>query len=194
MFAYLKGILQSFSEGAAVVNVRDVGYAVMLPLSYATKMHVGEECALHVSTTVREDSITLYGFLTQEEKQWFHLLVDVQGVGGKLALCVLSHLTCAELFLAIKQKDSAALEQVSGLGGRIAERLVRELHRKVLKRFPDVPEDPMFTRLSDVYKALEGLGYKQKEVRAVCEEVVSARKNASSEELIYDILQRLGSA
>ena len=194
MFAYLKGSLQELEGMSAVINVHDVGYAVLVPSSYSEKMRIGQECVLYVVTVVREDQITLFGFLTQEEKVWFGILCDVQGVGGKLALAALSVLSCADLAHAIKHKECNTLKKVSGLGGRIAERLVSELYDKVWKRFPNESSSVATDdhTLQDVYSALEGLGYKQQEVRRRCEILYKADPTISSEKLIYAVLQELG--
>lgn len=194
MFAYFKGLLQELDGVHAVINVSDVGYAVLVPASYNTKMRVGAECALHIATVVREDHIALFGFLTREEKHWFGLLCDVQGVGGKLALATLSLISCDALAHAIKHKDCATLKQVSGLGGRIAERIVSELYDKIWKLFPNdgYTKDAGDCKLEEVYSALEGLGYKQQEVRSRCEALYKEDPTISSEKLIYAVLQGLG--
>ena len=194
MFAYLKGVLQDRDGVHAVLAVHDVGYAVLLPQSY--RLSLGSTYALHITTIVREDHITLYGFLTPEEKQWFGMLLDVQGVGGKLALAILSSLTCSQISEAIKQKDKSVLSTVSGLGARIAERLVRELYDKVHKMFP-VSEAPVASLHSskqedELYKALAGLGYKKNEVSQEVCAVLKDRKEVSVEAALLDVLQRLG--
>lgn len=195
MIAYLKGVLQDRDGVWHVINVRDVGYSVLMPASYAQKLAIGEECAIHVLTIVREDQISLYGFLTRLEKQWFSLLLDVQGVGGKLALSILTTLSCAQIENAIKQKDRQTLEAVSGLGGRLAERLMRELYDKVWKMFDGavvVEDTGDHDILQDVCQALGALGYKAHEVKPICQKVLRDTSTMSVEDVIREVLKRLG--
>ena len=194
MFAYLKGTLQERCGIFSVINVHDVGYAVLMPTSYT--MSLDAVYALHIFTVVREDHITLYGFQTREEKQWFELLLNVQGVGGRLALAILSAMTCVQLYQAIQNKDQKVLATVSGLGVRIAERLVRELHDKAQKLFPhtDTQEAAPLSdqREEEVYAALMNLGYKKYEVQKELSSLLKNNNEMSSEQIIVDMLKRLG--
>ncbi|MCY4414197.1 MAG: Holliday junction ATP-dependent DNA helicase RuvA [Alphaproteobacteria bacterium] len=190
MFAYLKGILRGCEGINAILDVRDVGYAVFVPPSYEGAIQIGGTYPFYIATVVREDQISLYAFHTKKEKSLFLLLTDVQGVGGRLALVILAYGT-DELLQVLKAKDAAALETISGVGKKLADRLVRELFEKVMKTFPygnirDVQHH------KEVYNALSNLGYKPHEVKVLINECLQQRKDATLEELILDVLQKVG--
>jgi len=131
MIATLSGKLQARESGRIVVDTGGVGYELFIPLStYYRLPPIGAEVFLEVRQVVREDALSLYGFLSVAEKRAFDLLMQVQHVGPKLALAILSTLTPAELVAAIGRDDVERIDAVPGVGPKVAERIVRELRDK----------------------------------------------------------------
>ena len=109
MIAMLRGMITHRDNDQVVIDVRGVGYAVSVPNSVARQLGEGEEVLLHISTQVREDAITLYGFVSIDDRQTFVLLREVNGVGPRTALSILSQISRADLHQAIAQDDIRAL-------------------------------------------------------------------------------------
>ncbi|MBF0135769.1 MAG: Holliday junction branch migration protein RuvA [Magnetococcus sp. DMHC-1] len=132
MIARLRGVLADKQPNQVLVDVGGVGYRVFIPFSTYTQLpNVGEAAELWTVTFVREDLIHLYGFATQEEKVLFNLLIGVSGVGGRLALAVLSTLAPAVILDALAREDVTTLSRVPGIGKKTAQRLAMELKEKV---------------------------------------------------------------
>lgn len=132
MIAHVRGALVASSPDAAVIDVGGVGYICRVPSSTRSRLPAaGQEVLLHTSLQVREDSMTLYGFLTREEFDLFELLLRVEGIGPKVALGVLSGSTPDSFRRAIAFEDITALCRVPGIGKKTAQRIVLELKDKV---------------------------------------------------------------
>ncbi len=131
MIAKLKGTVDSVGEDWAVVDVAGVGYLVSCSNRTLGQLAVGEAAALHVETQVREDAIQLFGFLETLERDWFRLLTQVQGVGARVGLALLSTLTPDQLTHAIASNDKAAITRAPGVGPKLATRILSELKDKV---------------------------------------------------------------
>src|SRR5205814_1530036 len=130
MIGRLNGVVDSTSEDHAIIDVGGVGYLVHCPSSTLSKLHAGAGVALMIETKVSEDAIRLYGFSTAEEREWFRLLQNVQNVGARVALNVLSALSSRELERAIALGDKAAIGRAQGVGPKLATRIVTELKDK----------------------------------------------------------------
>ena len=170
MISCLKGELFHKSLENVTILVGGVGYEVHLSAASLEKMpHLGEEVFLHTYTYVREEALSLFGFAETDEKKMFLLLINVSGVGPKLALSILSGIRPAELVRAIATKDIARLTGLSGVGKKTAERLCLDLKDKVGRiavgeeEFPDYVSDVQTedTKEKDVVSALVNLGYAQ---------------------------------
>jgi len=134
MIAKLLGTVDSFGEDWVIVNVGGVGYLVFCSARTLRNLPTeGGDVSLMIETHVREDHIHLYGFQTQSEKEWFNLLQTVQGVGAKVALAVLATFGGEELTQIVAAADKTALTRVSGIGPKVAGRIVSELKDKVAK-------------------------------------------------------------
>jgi Holliday junction DNA helicase RuvA len=132
VIAYLRGRLESLGEDHAVIDVGGVGYLVVCaPRTLASLPRPGEVVELRIETQLRAESLILYGFETGAERSWFRLLQTVQGVGARVALAVLSVLAPAQLAQAVLAGDKAALARASGVGPRLAARMVSELQARV---------------------------------------------------------------
>ncbi len=132
MIAHLSGRVFEIVEDSVIVDVGGVGYLLFCSArTLANLPAVGEAAALHVETQFKAESLTLYGFEGATERSWFRLLQTVQGVGARVALAILSALTPEQLAQAIMARDKAAFTQASGVGPRLAQRLISELQNKV---------------------------------------------------------------
>jgi len=171
----LSGRIARKAPQTVLLDVRGVGYQVTIPLStFYTLAGEGEDAVLEISTQVREDAITLFGFATAREKVLFEQLISVSKVGPKLATSVLSGIAVDELCGAISSGNVARLATVPGIGMKTAERLVRELRGKVRALASD--EIPAAAgaggsgslAADDAVAALVNLGYRAKDAeRAV---------------------------
>jgi Holliday junction DNA helicase RuvA len=170
MISCLRGELFQKLPEKVTVLVNGVGYEVFLSTASLEKMRpLGEEVFLHIYTYVREDTLSLFGFADQDEKKMFQLLINVSGIGPKLALAILSGISPAELARAIATKDVARLTGLSGVGKKTAERLCLDLKDKVgtvVGEIEGIPELAAGTQAEgikekDVVSALVNLGYPQ---------------------------------
>jgi holliday junction DNA helicase RuvA len=131
VIARLDGVLLEKRGDAAIIDVQGVGYLVHLSLQSSSRLPDGGRVQVRCHTHVREDALQLYGFVTAEEEELFHLLVSVSGVGPKLAINILSGMPAAELATAILHGELVRLTKISGVGKKTAERLVLELKDKI---------------------------------------------------------------
>lgn len=199
MIARLRGSLLESSYTACVIEAGGVGYEAAIPLSTFEKLpHPGEEVSLFIHTQVREDAISLFGFATAEERALFRLLISVSGIGGKLALNVLSAMPAANFCQAVTTGDIKMLSRINGIGRRTAERLVVELKEK-LSDFCNTPAGipaaapEVMSAMSDAALALEQLGYKREEIDKVLRKLSAElpEDGAGCENLLRKALQLL---
>lgn len=128
MFAFLTGILEQKENNLAVINCNGVGFELNVSDTTIYELgKVGEMTTIYTYMAVREDAITLFGFATKEEKSAFLKLTGVSGIGGKMAIAILSAMPVADLIGAIVSEDIKLLSSIKGLGKKTAERLVVEL-------------------------------------------------------------------
>ena len=203
MIGKLKGLIDSYGEDHVILDVGGVGYQVHC--STRTLQHLpspGEAAVLSIETYVREDQIKLFGFRTDQEREWFRLLQTVQGVGAKVALAVLGTLSPADLANAIALRDKAAVSRTPGVGPKVAERIVTELKDKA-PAFANV--DPHIVHLAgavddqraprpvaDAISALVNLGYRRTEAfGAVAQAAKRLGPNAALDVLIKAGLKEL---
>jgi Holliday junction DNA helicase RuvA len=131
MIARLRGILTEFDADHAVIDVNGVGYLVAASSrTLAALGAIGKEVVLHTEMLVAEDSIRLVGFSTAGERDWFRLLISVQGVGARVALAILSALSADEVHRAVASGDHAMVSRAQGVGPKLAQRIVNELKDK----------------------------------------------------------------
>ena len=196
MIGSLRGKLIEKRPNLVLLEVGGVGYQVQVPLStFATLGPLHGETTLLIHTHVREDALSLYGFLTAREKQCFELLISASGVGPSLALKILSGMSLEELVPAIRKGDLAQLVRIPGVGRKTAERIVVELRDKlVVVDVAEAGKPATRSQLeSDVASALVNLGY---EARAVEHAIEKSRGPAGGdfEKLLRASLQILGGA
>ena len=181
MIGYLRGIILRCDPQLLLLDVGGVGYEVHVPQStYDTlsRQGAGAQESVHVHTNVREDAIQLFGFGTEVERQIFLLLIGVTGIGPRLALTILSGLPPADLAAALAAGDLRRLTSISGVGKKMAERLVVELKEKAQLLAASLPSrGPLAPADDDLVLALVNLGYR----RSNAEDAV-ARLEASTQE------------
>ncbi len=131
MIGKLKGIVDSIGEDFVILDVQGVGYVVYCSGRTLQKLpKPGEPVAIAIETQMREDSIRLFGFPSEAEREWFRLLQSVQGVGAKVALAIQTVLDASELASAIARQDKAAMARAPGVGPKLAARIIAELKDK----------------------------------------------------------------
>lgn len=197
MIAQLTGRLDSVAEGSCIIDVNGVGYLVQASTrTLAALAQPPASARLLIETHVREDAIILYGFADPAERDWFRLLTTVQGVGGRLALAVLSALAPGELVAAIAAGDRAGLTRAPGVGPRLAARLLSELREKVgamPTTSPNIAPAPRTPGpAEDALSALTNLGYRRVEAQAVVARVMERLgEQAGLDAVIRDSLREL---
>lgn len=132
MIAKLRGVIDTIGEDYCIVDVNGVGYLVSASSRTLAKLVRGKAAVLLIETVVREDSISLFGFADAWEKEWFLTLTKVQGVGAKVCLAILSVLTPNQLAQAVSAQDKASFSRASGVGPKLAARIVTELKDKIV--------------------------------------------------------------
>jgi len=199
MIARLRGILVEKEFTRCVVEAAGVGYEASIPLSTYDRLPAeGAEVTLHIYTQVREDAIQLYGFAEPAEKSLFVQLLNVSGIGGKLALNVLSTMPAANFAAAVAANDVKALSRINGIGKRTAERMIVELRDKLTlpagtPGAPAAAAAELSANLNDAALALEKLGFKHDAVNKVLV-ALSAEipaEEQSVEKLLHAALARL---
>lgn len=198
MIALLQGTVAALGADHAVIDVGGVGYLVQASVRTLGRLAPDAAVRLHVETQVREDAITLFGFLEPAERDWFRLLTGVQGVGGRVALAILSTLAPAELARAIALEDRASLARAPGVGAKLAARLVTELRGAVPAApaavgesgaAPALPSPAAAAR--DALSALASLGFRGPEAAAAVAAAEAALgEGAETAALVREALRR----
>lgn len=200
MITRITGTLVAATPLAAVIETGGLAYEVNIPITTAERLPpAGEQARLHTLVVYREDSQTMYGFTTEEERDFFRLLVEkVSGIGPKTALSVLSKLSLPVLHGAIAAGDVGLLAKCPGIGKKTAERLVMELRDKIGVTAPAVPlaggtggevVAPGENKIRDAVLALVALGYKAADAdKSVRQALVALGPSASTEALIKKAL------
>jgi Holliday junction DNA helicase RuvA len=195
MIATLTGRLKRKAVDYLIVDVSGVGYQVSVPLStYCRMPDSGGEVSLYIHTHLREDSLSLFGFMTQAEKETFLQLMAVSGIGPKLALAVLSALSVQDLSHAIQTSDDSRLCAIPGIGKKTAARMVLELKDKITcaaHLVSPAGEAASSSDVEDVVSALVNLGYKKPLAEDALRKVRQGRAGLTVEELIREALNAL---
>jgi Holliday junction DNA helicase RuvA len=194
MIGRLRGVVDGIEDGRCLIDVGGVGYVVFASTRTLSALppHPGT-ASLLIETQVREDAISLYGFASSAEREWFRLLTTVQGVGAKVALGMLSALSPDQLIAAISTQDKAALTRAPGVGPKLAARLITELRERAgvmpggAGILPSAPL-PRAGAASDALSALTNLGYR----RAEAEAALSRAMAEHGEDAALDVLIRSG--
>ncbi len=186
MLRFVRGRVFRKTPQALWLQMGALGIEVQVPTPLL-RLEEGQEVELFTRLEVREEGLFLYGFAEEEALRLFELLLSVNGVGPRLALGVLSHLSPALLAQALKAGDVQLLSSVPGVGKKLAERMVLELKGKV----PAADQKPVGEAAEEAVLALLALGFKEGPVRAVVLELASKHPGAKSQDLIKEALKRL---
>ena len=201
MIARLSGILAESSFTSCIVDCGGVGYEVQIPVSTFDKLPPpGEQVVLKIHTAVREDAITLFGFATEEERKLFRLLIEVSGIGGKLALNILSSTAVTTFCAAVGAADVKALSRINGIGKKTAERMIVELRDKLnatlggdvaIAAAVSTPENA--SAINDVALALEQLGFKKEAIDKVLKSLAAELPEGEidGEQLLRNAIRKL---
>jgi holliday junction DNA helicase RuvA len=186
MIGHLTGRLATKAPDQILLDVAGVGYLVHIPLSTFYELpEVEKPASLWIHTHVREDALSLFGFLTERERSLFLLLLGVAGIGPKVALTVLSGIPPSELVAALRKQDVRRLVAVPGVGKKTAERMVLELSEKVAAFAEEAPTETAAVAAEDVISALVNLGYR----RADAERAVDAIARAGAPDEFGEFLK-----
>ena len=174
MISTLSGTIRSLSQDKLVIEVGGVGLSVLINPPTSLGLTLGAQTTLYTSLVVREDSLTLFGFLSEEVRNLFELVQTVSGVGPKVALSIMGALTPEDLARAISQEDTSAIERVPGIGKKGAQRMILELKGKLNDLSPGATykghQPPWREQL---LSALVSLGFSPKESDSAISDVVN---------------------
>jgi Holliday junction DNA helicase RuvA len=201
MIGKLSGKIDASYDDYVVIDVNGVGYLVFASAKTLHKLYEGAPSTLFIETHVREDRIHLYGFLTLEEKTYFNLLQLVSGIGTRMALSILSHLTPNEIQTAINTSDKNGFKAVPGVGAKLAERVIIELRDKVsigISASTTIDNGLNIGGISpstsiEVVKALTNLGFSRLQAQNAVQEIIVKNPEISINELIKLALKNRGS-
>ena len=209
MIGRIKGQLIEKKNDRVVIDVHGIGCVVYVTEKTARSLSLGNEApdiSLFTELLVKEDLLQLIGFLTQTEKDWFNLLRSVQGIGAKVALTILNTLDANELLRAIRMKNELAFSSVSGIGSRMAQRLVVELSgRKDLAILEDeavieIRDENNEQTLNiikrkeiqqDALSALQNLGFKSVEAKSTIDKILAEDEFNDASKLVKEALRSL---
>ncbi len=193
MIGYLTGKIISLKPTKILLDVNGVGYAVNISINTFENISDLTTISLFIFTSVKEDSITLYGFFSESEKQMFELLISVTGIGPKLALSILSGIQTDDLKNAIQRGDISRIIAVPGIGRKTGERLVLELKNKVDLVSEEGIKEFSYSIKNEAVSALTTLGYNPKTADKVIRDILIENANISLEEVIKKALGNLNS-
>jgi len=189
MIGFLTGNIISIKPTKVLLDVNGVGYSVNISINTFENLTDKKSVSLHIYTSVKEDSITLFGFYNETEKEMFELLISVNGIGPKLALSVLSGIQVDELKEAIETGNVSRLIAIPGVGRKTAERVILELRSKVDKIKEGIGTS--YSIKQEAISALTTLGYNYKLAENAVRDILSTSKDISLEELIKKTLGSL---
>ena len=190
MIGFLTGKLISSKPTQIIIDVNGVGYLVNISISTFEKISDQDIVSLFIHTSVKEDSITLFGFFTHSEKEMFELLISISGIGPKVSLGILSGISVDDLKDAIANGNVSRLIAIPGIGRKTAERVVLELRNKVdaIKADGSIK---ITSAKDEAISALATLGYQRQLAEKVVRDLLSENANYSLEELIRKALAGL---
>jgi holliday junction DNA helicase RuvA len=196
MIARLKGLVAEKAPNRLIVDVQGVGYEVLVPLStFYVVGEPGAEVTLRIHTHVREEALSLYGFVTAIEQDLFERLIGISGIGPKLALAVLSGIEPPELVKAIRLQDVARLTAIPGVGKKTAERIGLELKDRLPAAVhpiaPGQAAAPGDQLREDLLSALLNLGYQRAAAEKGIDRALAAAPDAGFEQALRDALRLL---
>lgn len=190
MIGYLNGAVLSLKPAHLLLDVNGVGYSVHISMNTYEYVANKDKVSLFIHTSVKENSIDLFGFSNESEKDMFEVLISVNGIGPKSALGILSGIQVSELQRAIKNGDVGRLTSLPGIGKKTAERLIVELKSKVDIVGGDEGSVSTTGPRAEAIMALTALGYLQKTAEKTVADILSVTPNISVEEIIKQALRK----
>ena len=197
MIGKLKGIIDTISDTNLILDVNGVGYLVFAPQKTLSSLSIGSPATFFIETIVREDSISLYGFSTSSEHEFFNLLTTVQGIGPKAGLAILSALTPNEISTAILSGDAKIFTTANGIGKKTAERIITELKDKVAKTNINIELSTITNTIKpntiaeDAISALSNLGYTRSQSFETVMKIINKTPNIEMNDLIKLALKEI---
>jgi Holliday junction DNA helicase RuvA len=197
MFSYIKGIVGEVNPDYVVVENNGIGFQIMTSRNVTSSVRNGESITMYTHLNVREDDMSLFGFVRKEELNCFKLLINISGIGPKGALAILSALSLDELRLAVLSEDYKAISKANGVGTKTAQRVVIELRDKFnledisgINSDEDLPAGAVDDNMSEAAQALVALGYSNAEaLKAI--KAVKDYQSLSTEALLKEALKKM---
>jgi len=192
MIAFLKGNIIQKTSNKVILDVGGVGYCAFIPLSTYLKLgETNSQEELYIYMHVTDNTLALYGFHSQDEKELFLKLIGISGIGPKSALNVLSGIETGDLKEAIQNSDVARISLIPGIGKKTAIRIALELQEKLEKK-EEILAAPGYKEREDLISALVNLGFKRKEVEKIVDDTIKTYTiKAGFDHLIKESLKRL---
>lgn len=191
MIGKLSGKIDSHYDDHLIIDVNGVGYLVFCSAKTLQKAVLGEFCQLFIETHIRPEHMQLYGFLSLSEKSVFNLLQSVNGIGAKMAINMLSKLSPEEIELAISKRDKEAFRAISGVGPKLAERIIIELKDRFtnLSIYTKIPNTNSNVA-TDAISALINLGMQRSNAQTIVNEILGQNPDLPIDELIRLALRK----
>ena len=193
MFEYIKGSVASLKPSHIVLEVNSIGYFVTISLNTYTQLNGVDSVKLFIHQVIREDAHQLYGFATEPEREFFHTLISVSGIGANTAIMMFSSLSPDEISNAILNENVNLLKSIKGIGVKTAQRVIIDLKDKVGKS----PISEQFVASADntlrneALSALVMLGFAKKPAEKELDKILAAQPNLSVENVIKLALKSL---
>ena len=192
MITQIKGRLIEKSPTELVVDCNGIGYSINITLNTFSKIGNDENIKLYTHLIVKEDSHTLFGFLSKSERSLFKLLISVSGVGASTARTMLSSMTTGEIISSINTEDVNSVQSIKGIGSKTAQRIILELKDKIHSQEIDDSQIHFMTKDADeAITALEVLGYSRKHTIKIINKIKAENPSISVESLIKKALNKL---
>lgn len=192
MITQINGRLIEKSPTELVVDCNGIGYSINITLNTFSKIGNDENIKLYTHLIVKEDSHTLFGFLSKSERSLFKLLISVSGVGASTARTMLSSMTTGEIISSINTEDVNSVQSIKGIGSKTAQRIILELKDKIHSQEIDDSKIHLITKDADeAITALEVLGYSRKHTIKIINKIKAENPSISVESLIKKALNKL---
>jgi Holliday junction DNA helicase RuvA len=198
MIGKIFGTVCDIGENFIIVNVNGVGYIVFCSDKIIASSNMSEHINLVTQTIVKENDISIYGFIDNSEKEFFNHLLGIQGVGAKLAQTILGMYAADEIIASVQNNDDLQFTRVSGVGPKLAARLVSELkNKKFISKMQFVSisknklSDEESSKIADVKSALVNLGYVDKDVQPILQKLTPEQLKQNLPDLIKFVLKEL---
>ncbi len=194
MISKIKGIVDELKPTEVILDVQGIGYGLSIPISTYEKIQSSKEVTLHVYTHHREDHLKLFGFYTEEEKDIFMILLNINGIGPTIALSILSGISIGRLIEAVKTENPGLLTKIPGIGKAKAEKLIFELKRKSKKlaQYEGRSEEKCArSMINDAIEALVNLGFDETRSAKAVEEILGNNPDVPIEYVIKESLKIL---